>query len=203
MSEENRSLLHDNGGWEHRSLLKRVLHGPPPRSYRKTTGFTRFRRFISIAVPVTILYATYSILTSLEFSIASPSTWCPRLPHKNWPHSEHPIEFWEDIAITYPKADRAKEWSKYYTSGPHLGGQNYSQVLWTKQKFEELGFETKIETYEIYVNYPLEHRLALLEMHDDGIKVKYEAKLEEPVLEKDTTSGLKDRIPTFHGYSAK
>jgi N-acetylated-alpha-linked acidic dipeptidase len=33
-------------------------------------------------------------------------------------------------------------------------------------------------------------------------KVKYEAVLEEDVLEEDSTSGLKDRIPTFHGFSA-
>ena len=33
-------------------------------------------------------------------------------------------------------------------------------------------------------------------------KVKFEARLEEDVLEEDPTSGLPDRIPTFHGYSA-
>jgi len=50
----------------------------------------------------------------------------------------------------------------------------------------------------VYINYPLDHRLALLE---DG-KVSFEATLEEDVLEEDPTTGLEDRIPTFHGYSA-
>lgn len=211
MAGDGRPLLLDarDGQYPHprdlkrHSLLKRVVYGPSPRTYRKTTSLTRFARFVSFAVPITFLYASYVVLTSLEFNILDPGSWCLRLPHKNWPESKHPIEFWEKIAISYPKADRAKEWSKYYTSGPHLGGQNYTQVLWTKEKFEELGFQAKIETYDIYVNYPLGHRLALLESHNKTTKVKYEASLEEPVLEKDTTSGLKDRIPTFHGYSAK
>ena len=50
----------------------------------------------------------------------------------------------------------------------------------------------------MYLNYPLDHRLALLE---DG-EVKFEASLEEDILSEDPTTGLPDRIPTFHGYSA-
>ena len=53
-------------------------------------------------------------------------------------------------------------------------------------------------SYDVYLNYPLDHRLALL---DNG-EVAFEATLEEDVLEEDPTSGLEDRIPTFHGYSA-
>jgi N-acetylated-alpha-linked acidic dipeptidase len=33
-------------------------------------------------------------------------------------------------------------------------------------------------------------------------KVEYECSLEEDVLKEDKTTGLEDRIPTFHGYSA-
>lgn len=50
----------------------------------------------------------------------------------------------------------------------------------------------------MYINYPLDHRLALLK---DG-EVSFEATLEEDVLDEDPTSGLKDRVPVFHGYSA-
>ena len=200
--EDHQPLL---GGYDGqpRSFLKRAIHGPPHRVYRRATPLTRFARFTSIVLSVLALFATIGVLLALDVSITDPNTWCLRLPHRNWPHHEHPIEYWEHIVTSYPKADRAKEWSRYYTSGPHLGGKNYSQALWTKGKFEELGFDTKVESYDIYVNYPVGHRLALLEKYDDDYKVKYEAKLEEPVIEKDKTSGLKDRIPTFHGYSAK
>ena len=198
---------------QHQSFLKheRVLSSPTAVYQRKRRTISNFRLlgqftcFLSLAA-LTVTYITYPAFTCLGFAYdVIVGTWSLGLPHPEWPHSEHPIEFWENIALTYPKAERAKEWSRYYTSGPHLGGKNYSQALWTKEKFEEFGFEAKIESYDMYVNYPIGHRLALLEKgeYDDKLKVKYEAKLEEPILEKDSTSGLRDRIPTFHGYSAR
>jgi len=205
MTEVHRPLLDGYAGQRRSSLKSAAIHGPPPRTHRRTALLTRFTltRFTSIVLSALALYAVIGLYRALGVSITDPSTWCLRLPHRNWPHQEHPIEYWEHIVTSYPKADRAKEWSRYYTSGPHLGGKNYTQAKWTKDRLEELGIDTNIESYDIYVNYPVGHRLALLEKHDDDYKVKYEAKLEEPVLEKDKTSGLWDRIPTFHGYSAK
>jgi len=92
-----------------------------------------------------------------------------------------------------------REWSQYYTSGPHLAGQNLSQAEWTRDRWREWGIHTsEIVSYDVYLNYPLDHRLALLE---NG-KVRFEATLEEDVLEEDSTSGVDDRVPVFHGYSA-
>lgn len=136
----------------------------------------------------------------------------------------------KDEGLTYPELVKllagtpdemkAREWSQYYTSGPHLAGKNLSQAEWTRDKWKEFGIEqSEIVSYDIYVNYPLGHRLALLEKSgkskgsaeesdleaspDLGAwKVTYEAKLEEDVLKDDPTSALDDRIPTFHGYSA-
>ena len=120
-----------------------------------------------------------------------------------------------DILAETPSEEKAKEWSAYYTSGPHLAGKNLSQAEWTRDKWKEFGVtQSEVVAYDIYTNYPLGHRLALLEKEskskEDEVdvtkksewKVKYEAKLEEDVLEEDSTSGLEDRIPTFHGYSA-
>lgn len=124
----------------------------------------------------------------------------------------------QQILIDTPTGEKAAEWSRYYTSGPHLAGKNYSQALWTKEKWEEFGVASSIVAYDTYINYPLGHRLALyektskkgIELSDDkesldlakDWKVKFEASLEEDVLEEDPTSGLENRIPTFHGYSA-
>lgn len=85
-----------------------------------------------------------------------------------------------------------------------MGGKNYSQALWTKQKFEEFGFKAEIVTYEIYANYPKDHSLELWTTKKDGgeKKIEFKARLEEDVLKDDPTSGLEDRVPTFHGYSA-
>jgi len=122
----------------------------------------------------------------------------------------------QSILLNTPDAEQAREWSKYYTSGPHLAGKNLSQALWTKEKWQEFGIENSlIVDYDVYINYPKSHRLALLEKSkktdqtSDGPaatekewKVTYEARLEEDVLNEDKSSQLADRIPTFHGYSA-
>jgi N-acetylated-alpha-linked acidic dipeptidase len=127
------------------------------------------------------------------------------------------LEF-EDLATTLleiPNAEKAEEWSRYYTSGPHLAGKNLSQALWTRERWQEWGVESTIVDYDVYINYPKGHRLALMEKagHEEDTadgseagkqewKVKYEARLEEDVLEEDKSSQLADRVPTFHGYSA-
>jgi N-acetylated-alpha-linked acidic dipeptidase len=117
-----------------------------------------------------------------------------------------------DILSATPEEEKAREWSKYYTSGPHLAGKNLSMAEWTRDRWQEWGvLQTEIVPYDVYINYPLGHRLAFLEKENDAKgedpslaawKVKYEAGLEEDVLKDDPTTGRKDRIMTFHGYSA-
>jgi N-acetylated-alpha-linked acidic dipeptidase len=102
------------------------------------------------------------------------------------------------ILLETPDADKAHDWSEYYTSGPHLAGKNLTQALWTKERWQEFGIESTIVDYDVYINYPKGHRLALLEKDS----VKFEARLEENVLKEDKASQSADRIPTFHGYSA-
>ncbi|CAO2649807.1 Nn.00g010990.m01.CDS01 [Neocucurbitaria sp. VM-36] len=121
----------------------------------------------------------------------------------------------QTILLGTPEAERAKEWSRYYTSGPHLAGKNLSQALWTRSKWEEFGIESTIVDYDVYINYPKGHRLALLgrkenekqknspaAIEKDEWELQYEARLEENVLDEDKSSQLADRVPTFHGYSA-
>ncbi|KAH8723831.1 hypothetical protein GQ44DRAFT_773707 [Phaeosphaeriaceae sp. PMI808] len=122
----------------------------------------------------------------------------------------------QDILLSTPDSDQAREWSRYYTSGPHLAGKNLSQAIWTLERWRDFGIENSmIVNYDVYINYPKGHRLALLErsnkdgQHSSNLqtieeewKVTYEASLEEDVLDEDETSQLVDRIPTFHGYSA-
>jgi N-acetylated-alpha-linked acidic dipeptidase len=133
------------------------------------------------------------------------------------PHSGLGFEELQKILLSTPKEHLTRQWSSYYTSGPHLAGKNISQALWTQKKWQEFGVkDTSLVSYDVYLNYPVSHRLALLEKRREGKaiaahdqhaeggqwEVKYEASLEEDVLEEDRTSGLPDRIPTFHGYSA-
>ncbi len=105
--------------------------------------------------------------------------------------------------IETPKEEKIRDYSKYYTAGPHVAGRNLSQAIWTRNRWQEFGVgQSEIVAYDVYINYPKGHRLALLEHSDDGSVVKYEASLEEDVLKDDPTTSLPDRVPTFHGYSA-
>jgi hypothetical protein len=81
------------------------------------------------------------------------------------------------------------------------------QALWTQDLWNSWGIQSDITSYEIYLNYPEDHSLSLLSKSGDGRdaqawKVEFEASLEEDVLDVDPTTGRKDRVPTFHGYSA-
>ncbi|EMC99839.1 hypothetical protein BAUCODRAFT_30252 [Baudoinia panamericana UAMH 10762] len=121
------------------------------------------------------------------------------LPHAGWPASDG-ISYAEliDIIQKTPDPAKAREWSRYHTSGMHLAGRNRSQAEWTRDRWEEFGLNSSIVSYEVYLNYPLDHRLALLQ---DG-KVEFEATLTEDCLPQDPTSGSPDGVPVFHGYSA-
>ncbi|KAI5960832.1 VPS70 [Candida pseudojiufengensis] len=92
----------------------------------------------------------------------------------------------------------AGNWSKKYTSEPHLAGTNYPFVEWTEQKFQEFGFDTSIETFEVLLSYPKDHDLKLL---DPKGKIIYTAPLKEDIIDEDPTTH-NDTIPTFLGYAA-
>lgn len=190
---------------EHTPLIQTVQVAPPRQRYPHQTIRRIFTVFIAIAcVVVLALFLWPEINTRPDRS---------GQPH----HShEHPTESWPEthglsykhlqkILLDTPDEDLVKQWSAYYAAGPHLAGKNLSQAEWTRDRWQEYGVpDTSIVAYDTYINYPRDHRLALLEASSDGsdIKVKYECGLEEDVLEEDPTSGLADRVPTFHGYSA-
>lgn len=185
---------------EHTPLITTVIVGQPRQRYQYNT----IRRFFTIAATCFLIVAVFLFLL--------PLTFIPR-HHRPWNHepsSSITYEELQQILLDTPKAEKAREWSKYYTSGPHVAGTNKSQVLWTQDRWQEFGIESEVISYDVYLNYPRGHRLALYEKTKtkgsdsdvEELKVKFEASLEEDVLDEDPTTGLKNRIPTFHGYSA-
>lgn len=181
---------------ERTPLIATIIVAPPRQRYRHS--------IVRRACTFTLVCALAAITIIFLFTPQHH-------PHHRKSNS---VDFKElqDILLHTPKAEKAREWSKYYTSGPHLAGKNYSQALWTQERWEEFGIKAEIIAYDTYINYPLGHRLALYEKGSskgldassgtDAWKVKFEASLEEDVLEVDPTTGLENRVPTFHGYSA-
>ena len=208
---------------ERTPLLTIVRVAPPRERYTHST----LRRLCTIALASTTIAVVALFLL--------PLNWLPRhhhhggqfnptpsqYPHKTRPNSDDfSYKELQEVLTNTPNEKKAREWSQYYTAGPHLAGKNLSQAIWTMEKWQEFGIsDSSVLAYDIYINYPLGHRLALLEKSntsdttlerkDDGKKavkedytIKYECKMEEDILEEDETSGLPNRVPTFHGYSA-
>lgn len=187
---------------ERTPLLQTVRVGPPRRRYPHST----FRRFCTIACVSLLICGLFSFLTHVFF------VWPHHHPHS--PHSRYSLsgrggnqvshDRLRSILLDTPSAEKAREWSRYYTSGPHLAGRNYSQAEWTMHKWQGWGVQSSIVPYDVYINYPVDHSLSLLRQSDKAGSwdTAFEASLVEDVLDEDPTTALDTRIPTFHGYSA-
>uniref|UniRef100_L2FB14 Glutamate carboxypeptidase 2 n=1 Tax=Colletotrichum fructicola (strain Nara gc5) TaxID=1213859 RepID=L2FB14_COLFN len=184
---------------ERTPLITNVYVGAPRPRYQNHV----LRRFCTIALSSILIFWSVFFFVALFAPIT---------------HEEV-----QKILFEVPSSEKAEEWSRYYTAGPHLAGQNYSQAsnviplaskqhltarqaLWTKEKWESWGIQSDIVAYDVYINYPVDHSLSLLSKSKDeeesAWKVEFKAALEEDVLEEDPSSGLPNRVPTFHGYSA-
>ncbi|KAE8133033.1 hypothetical protein BDV38DRAFT_197092 [Aspergillus pseudotamarii] len=201
-----KSMPHTMAPSESTPLLQVVNVAPQRHRY----PHHKLRQFCSFTLGTLLVISLFLfLLPSAIFPREHGSIWsyfpgAHPFPHKAWPQG-HGLTYEELQAIlqTTPSAEKAREWSSYYTAGPHLAGKNLSQAIWTQERWQEFGIQdTDIVAYDVYINYPLEHRLALLKTSKDKTEVTFEATLEEDVLEEDGTSGLPDRVPTFHGYSA-
>ena len=82
---------------------------------------------------------------------------------------------------------------------PHHVGSPYDKdnAEWILSKFKDAGFDARIETFNVLFPTPKERVLELLE------PTRFRAKLQEPVLVVDPTSGqTSEQLPTYNAYSA-
>ena len=189
---------------ENTPLLVTVQVAPQRQRYPHST----LRRFCTIALGSALVIVVVLFLIPLIFQPHSEDHWhnylpgASSLPHKAWPASQGvSYEELQLTVLTIPSEEKAKEWSAYYTSGAHLAGKNLSQAIWTRERWQDFGVkDSSIVAYDIYLNYPVDHRLALL--NGSSKEVLYECSLEEDTIDEDPTTSHGDRIPTYHGYSA-
>ncbi|UKZ75484.1 hypothetical protein TrVFT333_003170 [Trichoderma virens FT-333] len=181
-------------------LIQTVRVGPPRRRYHHHTC----RRFCTIACVSLLLCGFASFILHALYIWPSGLEHRHRHPHHGHKHKHLTHEDLQAILLGTPSGEKAEEWSRYYTSGAHLAGKNYSQAEWTKDRWEEWGVSSSIVAYDVYINYPVDHSVSLLQKSSDAKSwnVAFKASLTEDVLEDDPTTSSKDKIPTFHGYSA-
>lgn len=111
-------------------LLTTVKVGTVPRRYPHQT----FRRFCSIALGSSLVALLVTFFWTVAFT--EPGN---HHHHHHHDHDRHDsplrhnggkvtFEELKAILLGTPSGEKAAEWSKYYSSGPHLAGKNLSQV---------------------------------------------------------------------------
>ncbi|HKM68279.1 MAG TPA: transferrin receptor-like dimerization domain-containing protein [Candidatus Acidoferrum sp.] len=114
---------------------------------------------------------------------------------------------WEEKLRALPSPENMRAYMQRLSARPHNVGSPYDKdnAEWLLAKFKEFGFDAQIETYDVLFPTPKERQVELLECKGASTTdcaVKFTAKLEEPALAQDPTSGQKsEQLPTYNAYS--
>ena len=98
----------------------------------------------------------------------------------------------------YLQAGNLRAWMKKLSARPHHLGSPFGRETaeFIRDQFRQWGYETEIETFHVLFPTP---RVRLLEMTTPG---KWKAKLAEPVLREDATSGYaNEQLPVYNCWS--
>src|SRR5919198_3468116 len=99
---------------------------------------------------------------------------------------------------SFLKKDEVRDWMKRLSARPHHIGSPYGKenADFIASLFRSWGYDTEIERFDVLFATP---KTRLLEMTSPE---KFTAKLEEPTLKEDATSGQKaEQLPTYNAYS--
>ena len=99
---------------------------------------------------------------------------------------------------SFLKKDEVRDWMKRLSARPHHLGSAYGKenADFVASLFRSWGYDTQIERFDVLFPTP---KTRVLEMTSPE---KFTAKLEEPALKEDSTSGQKsEQLPTYNAYS--
>ncbi len=108
-------------------------------------------------------------------------------------------ERWETAFRALPVAANIRGYDERLSARPHHVGSPYDKdnAEWLLARFKEWGWDAKIERFDVLFPTP---KTRLLEMVAPS---KFVARLEEPSVPVDPTSGQKaEQLPTYNAYSA-
>ena len=104
----------------------------------------------------------------------------------------------EEKFDSYLKAENLDQWMKRLSARPHHLGSDYGRqnAEFMRDQFRSWGYEAEIETFQVLLPTP---KIRLLEMTSP---TKFKARLEEPALKEDATSGqTKEQLPIYNAWS--
>jgi len=105
---------------------------------------------------------------------------------------------WEKKFRALPDGQKQRDYMQLLSARPHHVGSAYDKqnAEWILSKFKEWGLDAHIETFRVLFPTPKRRLLELL------APTHYIAKLQEPKLADDPTSGQQDeQLPTYNAYS--
>ncbi len=105
---------------------------------------------------------------------------------------------WEQKFRAIPEPDRVKANMKQLSAEPHHIGSPYQKQNseWLLKQFKSFGLDAHIEEFQVLFPTPLDRKVELVSPGH------YEAKLKEPAIPEDPTSGQAGQLPTYVAYSA-
>src|ERR1051325_2465157 len=106
---------------------------------------------------------------------------------------------WEQKFKASPQPANMKQYMQRLAAHPHHVGSPYDQdnAQWLLSTYKAWGLDAKIETFDVLFPTPKQR---LVEMTEP---TRFTAKLEEPAISVDPTSGQKaEQLPTYNAYSA-
>ncbi|HEY5316393.1 MAG TPA: transferrin receptor-like dimerization domain-containing protein [Solirubrobacteraceae bacterium] len=105
---------------------------------------------------------------------------------------------WETKLRALPSADRMRENMRRLSAHPHHVGSPYDKdnAEWILARFREAGLDAHIEEFQVLFPTPKKRVLEMV------APVRFTARLEEPEVKGDPTSGQKsEQLPPYNAYS--
>jgi N-acetylated-alpha-linked acidic dipeptidase len=105
---------------------------------------------------------------------------------------------WEQKFKAIPKPELMRQYMQRLSARPHHVGSPYDKdnAEWILAQLKSFGWDAKIEQFDVLFPTP---KTRVLEMTDPS---RFTAKLEEPALASDPSSGQKqEQLPTYNAYS--
>ncbi|HEV2388335.1 MAG TPA: transferrin receptor-like dimerization domain-containing protein [Candidatus Acidoferrales bacterium] len=104
---------------------------------------------------------------------------------------------WEQKFRALPQPANIRNYMEILSKEPHALGQPYDEqnAQYVLGQFKSFGLDAHIETFYVLFPTPLERQVELLE------PARFTAKLQEPPIAGDPTSGQSGQLPTYNAYS--
>ena len=104
----------------------------------------------------------------------------------------------EAVLQDTPTPEKARRWLSQLTEEPHVAGtaQEKKVAEYVRDRLIEMGLETEVASYDVFLNYPKHVSVRLIEPEEEELSMR------EEFIASDKDSAARGMFPAFHGYAA-